>query len=74
MNKTGKLIGFILVGVAISAVTGAALEARRRNHIRSLLAEAANEGYETAYDIIDTNKMRAHRNRRLKYGPTLPKF
>ncbi|SDE23123.1 hypothetical protein [Niabella drilacis] len=70
MKNTYRLIGFVILGIAASAVTGAVCEARRRNAMKRLL-DTANEGYETAHDIIYPEK--GHRRaKKLRYGPVYP--
>ncbi|MCD2424100.1 hypothetical protein LQ567_15075 [Niabella pedocola] len=70
MKNTYRLIGFVILGIAASAVTGAVCEARRRNAMRRLL-DTANEGYETAHDIIYPGKGQ-RRAKKLRYGPVYP--
>lgn len=71
MNKMYRLIGFVILGLAASAVTGALCEVRRRNAMKRLL-DTANEGYETAHDIIYPSKGSYRQAKKLKYGPVLP--
>ncbi|HOZ97926.1 MAG TPA: hypothetical protein PKY86_06005 [Niabella sp.] len=68
MKRTYKLIGFVTLGIAATAVTGAILEVRRRRSLRRLL-NAANEGYETAHDIIYPRKNKSSGDKNLRYGP-----
>lgn len=68
MKGTYKLIGFIALGIAATAVTGAILEVRKRKTFRRLL-KAANEGYETAHDIIYPDNSKSYNKDKLKYGP-----
>jgi len=63
MKRTYKLLG-----IAATAVTGAILEVRRRRSLRRLL-NAANEGYETAHDIIYPRKNKSSGDKNLRYGP-----
>ncbi|AHF17871.1 hypothetical protein [Niabella soli] len=71
MKKSYRLIGFVLLGVAASAITGAVCEVRRRNAMRRLL-DTANEGYETAHDINYPEKGSYRRAKKLRYGPVYP--
>lgn len=72
MKNTYRIIGLVVLGVAASALTGAWCEARRRNSMRRL-QDTANEGYETAHDIIYPDKRASRRARRnLRYGPIYP--
>lgn len=71
MKKSYRLIGFVLLGIAASAITGAICEVRRRNAMRRLL-DTANEGYETAHDINYPEKGSYRRARKLRYGPVYP--
>lgn len=68
MNKTYRLLGFVLLGVAASTVTGIVCEAKRRRNLRRLI-DAANEGYETAHDIIYPGQNASYQSRKLRYGP-----
>ena len=71
MKKSYRLIGFVLLGVAVSAVTGAVCEVRRRNAMKRLL-ETSNEGCETTHDIIYPEKGNYRRTKKLRYGPIYP--
>lgn len=66
MKKTNKL----LIGVGIVALTGLIIYAMRRDQSNRELERIADEGYETANDILfpETKPFR----RRLHYGPVLP--
>ncbi|MFT4094703.1 MAG: hypothetical protein QM640_13820 [Niabella sp.] len=66
--KTQRLIGFVVLGVAATAITGVICEVRRRKTLRRLL-DAANEGYETAHDIIYPENSSSLHNKKLRYGP-----
>ena len=68
MKKTNK----ILLGIAAVAAVGFvvyALRSRRQTAIRH--ARVADEGYETAHDILFPGKKSRHR--KLHFGPVLPK-
>ena len=66
MKKTDK----ILVAVAAGFLAGLIVYAARRYKERSILNQVANEGYETAHDILFPNKNQM--GRKLHYGPVLP--
>lgn len=73
MKKTCRIFTFVLLGVATTAATGIICQIRRKNMMARLL-DAANEGYETAHDIIYPDKSDINRPRDLKYGPYIPKY
>jgi len=67
MKKTNKF----LVGVAAAAAIGFivyAMKRRRESAFRH--ARVADEGYETAHDVLFPNKK--GRSRKLHFGPVLP--
>lgn len=67
MKKTNKF----LLGVAAAAAVGIivyAMKSRRRTAFRH--ARVADEGYETAHDILYPNQKGRHR--KLHFGPVLP--
>ena len=66
MKRTNKL----LIGVGIAALAGFIIYAMRRDQSNRKLARIADEGYETANDILfpGTKPFR----KRLHYGPVLP--
>ncbi|WP_152270676.1 hypothetical protein [Agriterribacter humi] len=66
MKKTDK----ILVAVAAGFLAGLIVYAARRYKERSILNQVANEGYETAHDILFPNK--SQMGKKLHYGPVLP--
>jgi hypothetical protein len=66
MKKTDK----ILVAVAAGFLAGLIVYAARRYKERSILNQVANEGYETAHDILFPNKTQM--GKKLHYGPVLP--
>ena len=66
MKKSDK----ILVAVAVGILAGLAVYAARRYKERSMLNQVADEGYETAHDILFPNREQIGRN--LRYGPVLP--
>ena len=66
MKKTNK----ILVSVGIAAVTaGFIIYAVRRYQSSQRRTRIANEGYETAHDILYPRKLR---KKKVHYGPVLP--
>jgi hypothetical protein len=72
VKKLFNLIGFSLVGIAAAAATGVVYELKRRKLLRTLLADAAEEGYETAYDIKNPQVQGLRQKKKdLKYGPTI---
>lgn len=66
-KSTYSLLGLVLLGVAASAVTGVLCKARHKKVQRRLL-DAANEGYETAHDIIFPDNYSSN-GKKLRYGP-----
>jgi len=60
----------ILLGAALVAVVGMVIYAIRRKNTRKMLDQIADEGYETAHDVLYPNKDK--RDKRLQYGPVLP--
>jgi len=67
MKKTSK----ILVGVGLAAIAaGFIVYAVRRHRSNQRRARIADEGYETAHDILfPANK---HKRKKVHYGPVLP--
>ena len=65
--KTSKTL---IYGVAAIAFTGLLVYATRRTNTKRRMAEVADEGYETAADLLHpkTNQ----RFKKLHYGPVLP--
>ncbi|GAB3007564.1 hypothetical protein GCM10027051_04400 [Niabella terrae] len=68
MKNTNKLIGWIVLGVVAATAASLVVELRRR-HSLNRLSTAADEGYETAHDIIYPEKHSAPHNKKLRYGP-----
>lgn len=66
MKKTNR----ILVGVGIVAVAGFIIYAVRRHQSNLRHAKIADEGYETAQDILFPPKK--HKRKKVHYGPVLP--
>lgn len=73
MKKTYRFIGFAILGVAATTITSVICQVRRKNIMKRLI-QAANEGYETAHDIIYPDKQEASPTQHLKYGPYIPKY
>jgi hypothetical protein len=66
MKKTSR----ILVGVGIAAVAGFIIYAVRRHQSNLRHARIADEGYETAHDILFPPKK--NKRKKVHYGPVLP--
>jgi len=60
----------ILLGVAAVAVAGLVVYAASRKKSKRMLDQIADEGYETAHDVLFPNKEK--RDRKLQYGPVIP--
>jgi hypothetical protein len=58
----------VLAGVAI-AIIGIATYTRRRRNTNNMLDQVADEGYETAFDVLFGDKK--NRRKKLHYGPVL---
>ena len=65
-----KLSTKILLGFSAIAAAGVAIYLVRKNNTRVMLEQIADEGYETAHDVLFPNKNK--RDRRLQYGPVFP--
>ncbi len=61
----------LLVAVAAGFLAGLVVYMVRRAEEKRMLTEVADEGYETAYDVLFPDKLKAT-GRRLHYGPVLP--
>ena len=67
MKKTSK----ILIGVGLAAIaTGLIIYTVRRQRSNQRHARIADEGYETAHDILFPAKR--HKRKKVHYGPVLP--
>ncbi len=66
-KSTYSLIGLVLLGVAATTVTGVMCKVRNKRLQRRLI-NAANEGYETAHDIIYPDSYSSN-DKKLRYGP-----
>ena len=60
----------ILLGVAAVAVAGLVVYAANRKKTHQMLEQIADEGYETAHDVLFPDNEK--RNKKLQYGPVLP--
>ena len=60
----------ILLGVAAITVAGLVVYLANRKKTHRMLEQIADEGYETAHDVLFPDKER--RNKKLQYGPVLP--
>ena len=66
--KTSAIIGLAALGVIVAAVI---LTNKKGRKIR--LSQVADEGYETAHDMLYPNKFNSPReSKELRYGPVLP--
>ncbi|MBC7948878.1 MAG: hypothetical protein H7Y42_13395 [Chitinophagaceae bacterium] len=59
------------IAIAVGLVAGAGLYVIRRMNFDRRLKKEAEDGYETAGDVLFPGK--TVRNRNLRYGPVLPK-
>ena len=66
MKKKEKII----VGVALIAAAGLLVYATRKTNTRRRMKQVADEGYETAADVLHPKTNR--RFKKLHYGPVLP--
>ncbi len=66
MKKTNKL----LIGVGLVALAGIIIYTSRRYQINKRYSKIADEGYETAHDILYPPAK--HSSKRVHYGPVLP--
>ena len=60
----------VLFGAAAIAVAGLVIYASNRKKTDHMLKQIADEGYETAHDVLFPDKEK--RNKKLQYGPVLP--
>jgi hypothetical protein len=66
-----KLVGKIALSLAILAVAGLVVcVATKRSDTNDMLDQIADEGYETATDVLFPGKKLT--GRKLRYGPTIP--
>lgn len=63
-----------MIGVAALAAVGVAIymmtRDKRKERAKKRLDRVADEGYETAHDVLFPNK---YKSSKLQYGPVLPK-
>ena len=69
-RKYMKTSNKILLGVAAVAVAGLVVYAANRKKTHRMLEQIADEGYETAHDVLFPDNEK--RNKKLQYGPVLP--
>lgn len=67
-----KKSNILLVGLGATIAIGMVVYLARRNKSNRRHARVAEEGYETADDILFPGKR--PRSRRLHYGPVFPRF
>ena len=65
-----KISNKILLGVTAVAVAGFVVYVANRKRTQQMLDQVADEGYETAHDILFPDKEK--RDKKLQYGPVLP--
>lgn len=72
MKRKKLLTGLVVVGVATAVATVIASKVAKKNKAKKYkrLDEIADEGYETAHDILFPGKRKEKRE--LRYGPVLP--
>ena len=71
MKKTTKVLVYVALGVAVAAIVSGAVKKSRKRRTAKVLSKAADEGYETATDMIYDGKLH-HTKEKLKYGPVIP--
>ena len=69
-RKYMKTSNKILLGVAAVALAGLVVYAANRKKTHQMLEQIADEGYETAHDVLFPDNEK--RNKKLQYGPVLP--
>jgi hypothetical protein len=77
MKKNTRLLLGITAITAV-AVAGIIMYRKRKNYRYdddNMLSQVAEEGYETAHDVLFPNKSKKGRgrNKDLRYGPVLPR-
>jgi hypothetical protein len=65
-----KVISKILAGLAVVTAAGVLLKVYSKSKTKKRLNRIADEGYETADDILFPGKTRV--DKQLHYGPVLP--
>lgn len=71
-NRQMKKSNILLVGLGAAIAIGALVYLNRRNKSNQRHRRVAEEGYETAHDILFPGKK--SRSSRLHYGPVFPRF
>ena len=65
-----KISNIIGLGIAILAITVAAVYVKKCADTKRMLNQISDEGYETAHDILFPGKNMESKN--LQYGPVIP--
>lgn len=68
MKKTNRVI----LAIGLAAVAGLVIYTIRRHQSNQRFAKIADEGYETAHDILYPHKNKSRR--KVHYGPVLPEL
>ena len=61
-----------LLAIGLAAATGLVIYMVRRHQSNRRFTKVANEGYETAHDVLYPDKK--NRRRKVHYGPVLPRL
>lgn len=65
-----KISKIIRVGLTLVAVAGVAVYITKKIERKNMLSQIADEGYETAHDILFPGK--SFESDKLQYGPVIP--
>ena len=65
-----KILQQIAMGIAVATAAVLIVKLVQQSNTKRMLTQVANEGYETAHDILFPGKKMSNRN--LWYGPVLP--
>jgi len=65
-----KVSKIIRIGLALAAVAGVAVYIAKKIERKNMLDQIAEEGYETAHDILFPGK--SFESDKLQYGPVIP--
>ena len=65
-----KILQQIAMGIAVATAAVLIVKLVQQSNTKRMLTQVANEGYETAHDILFPGKKM--NNRKLWYGPVLP--
>lgn len=68
--KTSNKILFGVAAIAVAGLVVYASRSNRRKDHHEMLEQIADEGYETAHDVLFPDKK--NRSSKLQYGPVLP--